>query len=207
MEAILLTHEHGDHVRGADVLARRDGIPLLATEGTLRASGLTGHAEGRVRAETVTHVGPFEVRAFATSHDVAEPVGFAFRSPCGGSLGIATDTGILTEDALEALSECDLVGLETNHDLEMLRNGPYPAFLKARILSSRGHLSNADAARALSRLSAGRTRRVVAMHLSSTNNTRWAALAALRARVTGESLPLEIEAVGQSEPHVPEAAA
>lgn len=208
VEAVLLTHEHGDHVRGVEVLARRLGLPVLATEGTLRRARVGGAGGERVRAGEVVAVGGLRVTVFPASHDAADPVGFAFRSPCGGSFGMATDTGALTPEALEALSECEWVGLETNHDVGMLVEGPYPWFLKRRILSERGHLSNAAAAEALERLAAGRTRRVVALHLSRTNNTPDAALAALTARAEELSLPLSIGAVGQDRPRLcsPEAA-
>lgn len=207
VRTLLLTHEHGDHVRGAEVLTRRLDITLLATEGTLRATGLAARAAGRVRAGEDATICGMRVRAFATSHDVAEPVGFTFSSPCGGTFGLATDTGTLAGEVTEALSECEWVGLEANHDSGMLECGPYPAFLKRRIASPRGHLSNSSAADALACLASGRTRRVIALHLSRTNNTPSVALTALKQRAEELALPLSIGAVGQDTPRVQESVA
>ena len=109
------------------------------------------------------------VRTFHTSHDVADPVGFCFE--CGGDkLGYCTDTGVLTAEAREALRSCRILALESNHDVKMLKTGPYPPFLQARILGKGGHLSNDQAVEALPSLICEGTETVVAMHLSEKNN-------------------------------------
>lgn len=170
--AILLTHEHGDHVSGMRVLAKRLGVPVYATPGTRRASGLEASvADPRdLQAGHVTRIGGFEVVTFQASHDAAEPVGFRLEAPDGTVIGIMTDTGEMTPEAGEALSGCALLCIESNHDVDLLTNGPYPWFLKQRILSTRGHLSNDAAAAALAALAHDGLKRVVALHLSDTNN-------------------------------------
>ena len=173
VRAVLVTHEHTDHVSGVRVLAKRLGVPVYATAGTRRAAALDRHvAEVRtlVPGEPFT-VGALEVIAFRTSHDAAEPVGYRLSSARGPAVGLATDTGEMTAEAFEALAGCELLALEFNHDEYMLANGPYPWFLKQRIASARGHLSNAAAVRALERLGSDRLRAVFGMHVSRTNNT------------------------------------
>ena len=131
---------------------------------------------------------------FRTSHDCAEPVGFRFESDSGERFGMATDTGVLTPEAAEALAEVDILGLESNHDLTMLANGPYPQFLKARIRSARGHLSNPDAAAAIELLASSRLRRILALHRSSTNNSPTIVKRTLVAKceVIGLQVPVDV---------------
>lgn len=173
VRAIVPTHEHGDHVRGLRVLAKRLGdVPVYATPGTRRAAALDRSVcdPRDLGAGDPMRIGGFELVAFRTSHDAAEPVGLRFDVRDGSSFGLATDTGELTAEAFETLAGCDFLGIECNHDVELLMNGPYPWFLKQRILSTRGHLSNASAAEGLERLAHGGLRAVVAVHLSSKNN-------------------------------------
>ena len=152
VEAILVTHEHIDHIRGVDVLARRLGVPVYATGGTLDA--FTAKCRGtsaeirRCRCGETFSVGDFSVEPFAASHDAREPCGFSVTE---GDLriGCCTDTGTVTTSMFDRLASCDAVLLESNHCPDMLENGPYPAYLKSRIRSKRGHLSNPDAARCL----------------------------------------------------------
>jgi phosphoribosyl 1,2-cyclic phosphodiesterase len=174
IEAILLTHEHTDHLRGADVLARKLGIPLIATEGTLAAFFNKYGDRGRVTARRCTSgdafsFGDFTIEPFATSHDAREPCGFCIAER-DLKVGCCTDTGIVTPAMMERLLLCDAVLLESNHCPEMLENGPYPFYLKQRIRSARGHLSNAAAALCLQTL-AGSAHSVFLAHLSEVNNT------------------------------------
>jgi phosphoribosyl 1,2-cyclic phosphodiesterase len=173
LDAVFITHEHGDHVRGLRVLARRLGVPAYMTQGTLRAcrddlSQLDVHV---VAAGDEVALGALGVRVFSAEHDAAEPVGFAFEDARGHSIGVVTDTGRLTDDAADALAGCEVLGVECNHDVECLENGPYPWFLKQRIGSDRGHLSNDAAASAVARLACDRLAHVVGLHLSNTNNS------------------------------------
>lgn len=178
IEAILVTHEHIDHIRGVDVLARRLGVPVYATGGTLeeffKKYGSTSTEVRRCRYGEPFLVGDFSVEPFAASHDAQEPCGFSVTE---GDLriGCCTDTGTVTDPMFEQLASCDAVLLESNHCPEMLENGPYPAFLKSRIRSKRGHLSNSDAARCLQRL-ADHIHMAMLAHLSEINNTQERAL-------------------------------
>jgi len=196
---ILLTHEHRDHTIGVEVFARRHGVPVFATDGTLRATGLGARVtDPRVmRSHETQRIGTLEVMPFRTSHDAEEPVGFRFESSCGTRLGIATDTGTLTVETEEALSGCELIGIECNHDTAMLDNGPYPYFLKARIRSERGHLSNADAADAIVRLAGPSLRCVFALHVSRTNNTSDLAEKTVRERLVAAGIDVPVKAARQ----------
>lgn len=199
VSAILVTHEHTDHVRGVDVFARRHRAPVYATAGTWRASRTDARLlDARtVRPGEPERVGTLTVIAFATSHDAAEPVGYRIETSAGATLGIATDTGHFTDQAAEALRDCDIVGIECNHDIEMLSGGPYPWFLKQRIASPRGHLSNPDAADALERIAGDRLRHVHALHLSRTNNTHELARRALEVRLARLGLDVPVTSVTQ----------
>lgn len=195
VDALLLTHEHSDHSRGAPRLVRRHGMPVYATAGTL--------AEARMpedvleRSTAICSGSPFEiadkkgspafrVEAFGVPHDAREPVGFLVEDAAGHRLGLVADLGMRTQLAWGRLSELDILILETNHDLHMLRSGPYPWFLKQRVAGRHGHLSNQDAAAGLPELLSERLRWVVLYHLSKTNN-----LAALAAQTIGEQLDRE----------------
>lgn len=172
--AVLLTHEHSDHVNGALGLARRAGLPVYATEGTASAAGFPGplFADVRtVRGGRDFVLGDLHVRVTSTPHDGVESVCYAFADTAGRRIGMATDLGHVSRPVLEALADCDVLGLEANHDEDLLREGPYPAVLKRRILSDVGHLSNEAAAEALRALVGPRTRSVTALHVSRHNNT------------------------------------
>jgi phosphoribosyl 1,2-cyclic phosphodiesterase len=171
LAAILLTHEHDDHARGAGPLSRAFGIPVMANATTARAAGaaLSGVSLHVFETGHTFAVGPFAVTAFPVSHDAAEPVGFAIHA-AGRRITVATDLGSAGESLDPFLASADLVILESNYDLRLLSVSAYPWFLKNRILSPRGHLSNDDAARALARTAAGRGRLVCLVHLSEVNN-------------------------------------
>lgn len=201
---ILLTHEHSDHLRGVDVFSRRHGCEVYATTGTRRAAGLDAMdaCVVNIAGGEEVRIGTLSVVPFRTSHDAAEPVGFRVTTPSGMTFGLATDTGILTPEAAEALRDLDVLGLESNHDLKMLEAGPYPGFLKRRILSADGHLSNPDAANALEALVSDRLKRVVAVHRSDTNNTTSLARRGLMARLAAIGLDIPVDVAPQSLPLV-----
>lgn len=186
ISAIFLTHEHSDHVQAALVLNRKHGIPVFASRGTAVAGGFPGPLFADVRPIAGGRdlaLGALHVRVTTTPHDGAESVCFVFADGDGRRVGIATDLGHLSRAVLSALLDCDVLGLEANHDEDLLRSGPYPPYLKRRILSDVGHLSNECAAAGLKRLVGSRTRAVVALHVSRHNNT-----GALAERVFQEAL-------------------
>jgi phosphoribosyl 1,2-cyclic phosphodiesterase len=198
VSAVLVTHEHSDHIRGVEVFQRRHGMAVVAcTLGTRRAAGFDA-LDGEVLTIAPGEVERFatlEVVPFRTSHDAADPVGFRIESThCGGRLGLATDTGVITAEALEALADVEMLAIESNHDLLMLENGPYPHYLKRRIRSEQGHLSNPDACDALERLASGRLRHVFALHRSTTNNSASIVRRELvaRASLIGLSVPVDV---------------
>lgn len=179
--AILVSHEHSDHMRGVRVLAKRLGVPVYASKGTRRAASLDTLCDDvhEIDPGDPVTLGGMAVTAFSTSHDAVDPLGFRFDAYGGPSFGVLTDTGELTPEARAVLTGCSTLGIECNHDVGMVEAGPYPWFLKRRILSARGHLSNGAAADALAALATDALGRVVGLHLSSTNNTAALALEAL----------------------------
>jgi phosphoribosyl 1,2-cyclic phosphodiesterase len=203
VNALLVTHEHSDHVSGVPVFARRHHVPVFATYRTARAADLAaepGCDVHALRAGEECVIGEVRVRPFRTSHDAVEPVGYVFTSPGGIRLGIATDLGVLTAEVAEALAGCHIIGIEANHDDAMLANGPYPPFLKRRIASERGHLSNRDASHALELLAHDGLRQVIGLHVSRKNNTPGLARRALAARAAAIGLGCEVDVVAQDRP-------
>jgi phosphoribosylformylglycinamidine synthase PurS subunit len=184
-KGLLLTHEHGDHVRGAPRFARRHRVPVFATAGTLE--GLRAKLEGVevhvIRAGRPLEVGGFAVDPIAIPHDAREPVGFVVEDPEGHRVGVVADVGTGSRMAWGRLRDLDALVLETNHDLEMLHNGPYPWHLKQRIAGANGHLSNREAAEGLGELVSDRLQWVVLYHLSRTNNQPELAAASVRDRL------------------------
>ncbi len=173
LNAVVLTHEHVDHVRGAVTVSRRLGLPVHAGRATSRRVGLLS-ALGRdsvvdLRAGEPFRIGCMEVVPFALPHDAADTVGFKV-SDGRVKAGFATDLGSLNMDVLEGLSGCDVVVLESNHDEAMLLEGSYPPFLKRRVNSPQGHLSNADAAELIRCISHDGLKHLALAHLSRTNN-------------------------------------
>lgn len=178
IEAILVTHEHTDHIRGLDVMARRFDIPVIATRGTL-AEFFLHRKVSRKMVTTVTtltchpgttlEIGDFKIEPFSVSHDAQDPCGYCIEER-GLRLGYCTDTGLLSGEVIELFRRCDGLVLESNHCPRMLKDGPYPAMLKRRIQSRRGHLSNEQAGACLQLLGHD-LRAVMLAHLSEINNT------------------------------------
>lgn len=200
---LVVTHEHGDHAKGAARFARRHGVPLWATAGTLEASGLVGAKGvevGTLASSRPLAVGDFEVIPFAVPHDAREPIGLVVEDRAGRRIGVAGDLGTASRLAWAHLAELDVLVLETNHDLEMLRNGPYPWPLKQRVAARHGHLSNREACDALPELLADRLAHVVLYHLSRTNNRPAIALAEVGEVLSREGSRAQVHLTHQDGP-------
>jgi phosphoribosyl 1,2-cyclic phosphodiesterase len=169
--AILVTHEHGDHAGGVAAFARRRDLPVYATQGTAAAAGFEQRVRRlhRIRAGAELRIGPLQVLPIEVPHDASEPVQFML-SHGERRLAILTDLGHPAPAVIAMLSRLNALVLEFNHDLQMLRAGPYSDALKARIESDVGHLSNSQSVQFLQLLDRGQLTRVVAAHLSQTNN-------------------------------------
>lgn len=173
IKAVFITHEHTDHVSGLKVFLKQFPVPVYATRGTLDAliakdllpSGAQVYImDGEARAAGMT------VTAFATPHDSVESCGYRITFPDERTAAIATDMGCLTDTVTAAIHGCDLVHIESNHDVRMLECGPYPYMLKRRVLGRGGHLSNDACASLLPSLLQSGTTRFVLAHLSKENN-------------------------------------
>ena len=173
IHAIFVTHEHTDHICGLRVFANRYHIPVYASLGTLEALDEKGHLKGDFpvfQMSDTADIGDFHVQCFHTSHDCAEGMGYSITLPDGKRVSVATDLGIMTEEVKRVLLGSQAVLLESNHDLGMLFNGPYPYVLKQRIKSEFGHLNNDDAADTALELVRSGTKQLILGHLSSENN-------------------------------------
>ena len=193
LSGILITHEHIDHVKGVGVLSRKYDLPVYANEATWEAmSPLIGPIPMRNIRTFVTgqnfYIGDLDITPFPTSHDAAEPVGYTLFSK-GRRIVYMTDTGYVPESLRERAAGADLLFLESNHDVEMLKNGPYPYPLKRRILSEKGHLSNDTAGALLTKLYTTGVRRTILAHLSRENNTERIAYATVRGALDGAQIP------------------
>ena len=180
LTAILVTHEHIDHLRGVGPVARRYGIPVWTAAGTARAAVLPDLPALHVFASHAGafRIGDIEVSPYAVPHDAREPCQFVFASD-GRRLGVLTDTGRITPHIVASLQDIDALLLECNHDSGMLATGSYPPRLRARVGGPFGHLSNGQAAGLLQRIDHRRLSHLVAGHLSEKNNHPELAQAAL----------------------------
>ncbi len=172
--AIFVTHEHSDHICGLRALASKYNIDVYTSEGTMNALERMGRLSPKFRCMVIPDSGVecrgMFVRPFRTSHDCAESFGFTVETPDERKLSVLTDTGVITDGMKSAVSGSDLILIESNHDIGMLRNGPYTYPLKRRILSDKGHLSNAACSELVTELVEQGTTRIVLGHLSKENN-------------------------------------
>lgn len=174
LSAILISHEHSDHIKGAGILSRKLGIPVYANEKTWAAlKGMIGPVSEQNTAYFNTgaefEIGEVTVRTFPTPHDAAESVGFNFFSE-DKKVTVATDIGHMSVKLLKCLEDSDLLLLESNHDVQMLRVGPYPWQLKKRIEGDNGHLSNEMAGKVIAYMAERGSNKFLLGHLSRENN-------------------------------------
>lgn len=190
IDGICITHEHTDHISGLGVLSRKYGVPIYATKGTAEAIRRTSSV-GRIDDSLFQIITPDEkciikdisLYPLRTSHDAADPVAYRIDYD-GRRIGLVTDLGCYSDYTVECLRHVDLLYLEANHDIHMLQVGPYPYYLKQRILGERGHLSNESAGRLLSRLLHDNMQAIVLGHLSKENNLPELAYESVRVEVT-----------------------
>ena len=176
IDAVFITHEHSDHIRGLGVLARRRGIPIYATretrEAVLKCTSLGKIPEElfrEIRPDQDVELGDLTVKPFSISHDAANPVGYRVEHG-RQSMAVATDLGVYSSYTVEHLKNLDVLLLEANHDIHMLEVGTYPYYLKQRILGERGHLSNEMAGQLLCEVLHDHLKQIVLGHLSRENN-------------------------------------
>ncbi|HKH50153.1 MAG TPA: MBL fold metallo-hydrolase [Thermoanaerobaculia bacterium] len=203
VEALVLTHEHQDHCRGADGFAKKYKVPVYGTEGTLVGTPLREEAARSavlIRSGVPREVAGFWIEPFTLPHDAREPVGVVVEDSQGRRVGLVADLGCRTSLAWGRLHDLDVLILETNHDLDMLRNGPYPWSLKQRVAGRHGHLSNREAAEGLPELINDRLRWVVLYHLSRTNNLPALAAAAIGEALDRERCPAQLAVSEQDHP-------
>ncbi|MBR7063413.1 MAG: MBL fold metallo-hydrolase [Clostridia bacterium] len=180
LDAVLVTHDHIDHIYGVGVLARRYGVKVVANERTWAAMSdklgriadtqrIVLSKNGGTSAESEFTLGDLDIQAFPVPHDAAATVGYSFIGR-RGKVTVATDTAYVTDELRRQCTGSSAVLLESNHDIEMLKHGPYPQYLIARIASKHGHMSNDDCAGFITELAQSGTRAFILGHLSKDNN-------------------------------------
>lgn len=196
IKAIAVTHEHSDHIKGLKTLLKKLSVPVIASPVTLsalRSAGAISENSEVLAVESGVKMDGMLISRFATSHDCEGSSGYKVLLPDGRSTAVCTDLGYINEEIKKQLLGCDLVMLESNHDINMLRNGPYPFALKERILSDRGHLSNTQCAEMLPNLVKSGTTRLILAHLSRHNNLPTLAMSAARAGLVEAGLKEELD--------------
>lgn len=191
IDAIVLTHEHADHVRGLRVWRKKYGPPLFANPGSLSAIPESSRAGGPIscfKTGVPFEIGPLRILPFPLPHDAMDPVGLVLEYR-GRRVAMATDLGRATELIRNRMEKADAVVIESNHDPDMLINGPYPWHVKERIRRNHGHLSNRQMAELLSDINHAGLKAVALAHLSETNNTPALALACARRALNGRASP------------------
>ncbi|WP_160724564.1 MBL fold metallo-hydrolase [Bacillus sp. USDA818B3_A] len=192
LSGIFVTHEHSDHIKGIGVLARKYHLPVYANEKTWRAmessvGAIPTEQKFVFNMETVKSFGSIDIESFGVSHDAAEPMFYVFHH-ADKKLVLITDTGYVSDRMKGTISDADVYIFESNHDVQMLRMGRYPWNTKRRILSDLGHVSNEDAALAMSDVIGDKTKRIYLAHLSLDNNMKDLAKMAVTQTLEGQGL-------------------
>lgn len=189
---MLITHEHSDHISGLPVLVKRTGMRIFAPselgEVLKRVKPELSESIDYIPPDGGLCVGDVRITAFPTPHDAS--ASFGYRIEGSEVFAFATDTGHISDELLEGLQGADTVVIEANHDKVMLKNGPYPPFLKQRVLSKHGHLSNDDCAKLACLLADSGTRQIILGHLSQQNNTPEAAGTAVSEALSGRNVKI-----------------
>lgn len=176
ISAILITHEHTDHIKGLKTLLKYVNVPVLASETTLNTLVSLNIIPPETKmlsldSENKSELCGFEITRFPTLHDCAGSSGYSIQTADGKKISVCTDLGKVTDEVRTAVSGSDLILMESNHDIDMLKKGPYPPALKMRILSDSGHISNNACAAELPKLLNSGTKRFILGHLSRKNNS------------------------------------
>ena len=190
LTGVLLTHEHNDHVKGLPVFCRKYRLPVFANERTWQYMPKKSEMERsccRLLPKKLSS-GSLEIIPFAVPHDAASTVGYVFKSG-GSKCTYLTDVGFVTDEVRQNIADADVVVLEANHDVKMLEAGPYPYYLKRRILGDYGHLSNENAGRLLSSILHDNLKHIFLGHLSKENNYEELAYETVRLEITEGDTP------------------
>ena len=192
LTAVLVTHEHSDHIKGLGVIARKYKLPIYANEKTWRAmeshiGEIATDQKFVFNMETVKTFGKLDVESFGVSHDAAEPMFYVYHHE-GKKVALMTDTGYVSDRMKGVISNANCFVFESNHDVGMLRMGRYPWSVKRRILSDVGHVSNEDAALAMSEVIGDQTKRIYLAHLSLDNNMKDLARMSVTQTLEGQGL-------------------
>lgn len=192
LSGILVTHEHSDHIKGIGIVARKYKLPIYANEKTWNAmNSLIGEVPIEQKftfgMETVKSFGSLDIESFGVSHDAAEPMFYVFHHE-GKKLVLITDTGYVSDRMKGIISNADVYVFESNHDVQMLRMGRYPWNIKRRILGDYGHVSNEDAAIAMSEVIGDNTKQIYLAHLSADNNMKDLARMAVSQTLEGQGI-------------------
>lgn len=196
IDGVMVTHEHVDHISGLGVLLRKYHFPVYATEGTIRGiqstKSLGKLPDGlfrEIKPGESFNIGNIEIESFRISHDANEPVSYVLKED-KQQLGLVTDLGYYDEHIIEHLKDSDVLYVEANHDIRMVQVGPYPYYLKQRILGNKGHLCNEMAGKLVKELTHQRLKKVILGHLSKENNYPELALETVRqeAGLSGEDI-------------------
>jgi phosphoribosyl 1,2-cyclic phosphodiesterase len=175
IDAIFITHEHSDHIKGVERLNKQNKVPVYLNRSTYEFTNLALNTPNFFKNDAPFEFNDLKITPRPLSHDAADPCGFKIESK-GATIGILTDFGKANNKINETINQANCLILETNHDIDMLMNGPYPYLLKQRILSDKGHLSNIDSGLLIKNHASINLKTIFLAHLSKTNNTEELAL-------------------------------